>query len=103
MIPDGEGIEGVTPFLKCGVFPNPFRGAVVFEYTISRKEEVCLKIYDVTGRVRRNVFRGMAEPGYHPLSWDGRDDRGVKVPSGIYFYRFETPSRAKAGKLILIR
>lgn len=74
--------------MKSGVFPNPFGGTVVIEYTILKKESVSLRIYDVAGRVRRNVFSGVVEPGYHPLSWDGRDDRGVKVPSGIYFLRF---------------
>jgi hypothetical protein len=69
------------------VRPNPFRPATTIQYGMARPGSAEIKIFDVSGRVVRSLFSGISAAGYHTVVWDGRDDRGASVPSGIYFCR----------------
>jgi hypothetical protein len=60
-------------------------------------------VYDVTGRHVALVGAGRQDAGRHTLQWDGRDDRGVEVPTGVYFLRFEAGDRMESRKLVRLR
>lgn len=62
-----------------------------------------LDVYSVDGRRVRRLARGRFEPGPHRVGWDGRDDRGQDVPSGVYFARLHGPQGAATRTMVRIR
>jgi len=86
-------------------WPNPFGGEVHIEYaTFGEGEEHAVAVYDAAGRRVRGLFRGHRVRGEHTLDWDGRDDRGRAVTSGVYFIRLEfRGAGAVSRKIVLVR
>jgi hypothetical protein len=83
--------------------PNPFRPATTIQYALARPGAVRLAVYDVAGRAVRTLVDGTRPAGFHAVVWDGRDDRGASVPSGIYFCRFQAAGvRSEVRKLIRV-
>ena len=68
-------------------YPNPFNPATVIEYALPKASEVKIQIYNILGQRVRNLVDELQEPGYKMIHWDGTDDSGKEVSSGIYFYR----------------
>jgi flagellar hook assembly protein FlgD len=63
-----------------------------------------LEIYDLTGRHVRTLLSGEVSAGTHSVQWDGRDERGSSVGSGVYFYRLRLGSKLESSrKMILMR
>ena len=85
--------------------PNPFNPTTEIRFTLERDEPATLAIYDVAGRrVRTLLDRAAASTGtVHRVGWDGRDDRGYPLSSGVYVYRLSTPSFAQSRKMVLLR
>jgi hypothetical protein len=92
-------------FLLRSAAPNPFGEATALRYQIpgSRVVHTNLEIIDVTGRVVRTLVQEPRAPGFHAETWDGRDDGGRTVPSGIYMARLRAGSFSQAHKLLLQR
>ncbi len=70
--------------------PNPFRPGMLsttLRFTLPSEREVELRVFDVSGRSIKMLAKGHMAPGVHTLAWNGTDDRGSRVPSGVYFYR----------------
>jgi hypothetical protein len=72
--------------------PNPFRDSIVLRFEPERAEPVRIQVFDLLGRVVRTLLDGTASPGGPALGWNGRDDSGRAVPSGLYFLRVSAPS-----------
>ncbi|MCG3121638.1 MAG: hypothetical protein ALAOOOJD_04841 [bacterium] len=68
-------------------FPNPFNPQTMIQYQLPEASRVTLTIYNLFGQEVRTLVAGQREAGYHAEIWDGRDDFGRKVASGVYFYR----------------
>jgi hypothetical protein len=83
--------------------PNPVTGAAAIAYQLPANLPVSLKIYNLAGQMIRTVDQGSRPVGRHSVSWDGRDERGQKVRSGIYFYRLQTPGFSATRKITVIR
>jgi flagellar hook assembly protein FlgD len=65
---------------------------------------VVLDIVDATGRIRRRLATGVSTPGSHVVEWDGKDHRGVRVGSGVYFVSLRAGLRtATSHKLTVVR
>jgi hypothetical protein len=84
-------------------YPNPFNPHTTISYSISRNSYTTLKVYDVTGGLVRILVDGMREAGAHREIWDGRDDNGREVSSGVYFYQLRVGSFTDTKKLVLVR
>ena len=85
-------------------YPNPTTRSTVIRFQIPVKTSVSLKVYDVTGRLVRTLTRAQSlEPGVYTVEWDGRSDRGLRVPSGVYFYRLVTEGYRATRKLVWVR
>jgi hypothetical protein len=86
--------------------PNPApTGAeteVVVPVFLAVPGEIALSIIDVSGRVRRQLFSGRMGAGRHEIDWDGRDDQGHRVASGVYFVRARSPLGDHASRLVLL-
>ncbi len=84
--------------------PNPFNPRTVIRYDLPSALNVRLEIYDVAGRRVRTLVDGLVrEAGSHEVVWDGRDDRGIHVSSGVFFYRIEAADFRETRKLVLVR
>ncbi len=84
--------------------PNPFNPTTTIRYALSIPGRVSLRIYDVNGAlVRTLVDDSRKSVGSAQAVWDGRDDRGVPVASGVYFYRIATPSLTATKKMVLLK
>lgn len=84
-------------------FPNPFNPETVISYQLSVVGDVKLAIYNVLGELVRNLRQRREMPGLHAVRWDGRDDAGLPVSSGVYIYRLETGQQTASRKMILLR
>jgi hypothetical protein len=62
-----------------------------------------LQIFDVSGSIVRTPVDGWQEPGEYSEVWDGRDDSGKQLPSGVYFYRLEAGDFVATRKMVLLR
>ena len=68
-------------------YPNPFNNQTQISFTLPLAESVTLSIYDVLGRERAVLIDDDLEAGFHEFSWEGRDQMGSELPSGVYLYR----------------
>ncbi len=85
-------------------YPNPFNPTTTIEYSLARTSHVELAIFDVTGRRIRTLVNGVQRPGeVAPQVWDGTNDGGVAVASGVYFYRLSTPEFTRTRKMVLLK
>ncbi len=88
-------------------YPNPFNPVTTLRYDLPANSRVRLTIYDVMGREVRTLLQGVEEPGYHQVFWDGTDDRGRPVGSGVYLYRIQAGPPAggftQARKMLLLK
>lgn len=70
-------------------YPNPFNPTTQIEFLLDTESEVHLAIYDVAGRLVRTLASDLYEAGHHRVFWDGTNQLGVSVPSGVYIYRLQ--------------
>jgi DNA-binding beta-propeller fold protein YncE len=82
--------------------PNPFVGTVTLTFTLATPRPVSLVIYDVGGRLIRQLSKGVLPAGEHRFRWDGRDSAGRSIPAGVYFSRFEAGDVSQTGKLVYL-
>jgi hypothetical protein len=88
--------------------PNPFNPTTRIAYGVpatagaNAAVDVRLEIYDVQGRLVRRLVQGLHAPGTYGAIWDGRDDHGRRVRSGVYFYRLRAPGTTLSRKLLLV-
>jgi hypothetical protein len=83
--------------------PNPFWPATVIDFTMPDDGPAALRIYDVAGRLVRTLISGTVTAGPHSEPWNGLDDNGNRVASGVYFYRLQTGGQTFTRKLVLLR
>ncbi len=84
--------------------PNPAAGFARIAYQLPAKSHVSLRVYDLSGTVVRTLVEAVEESGFRTATWDGRDDRGRQVASGIYFYKLEVlPEEGEAQRLTAAR
>ena len=68
-------------------YPNPFNPSTAIGYDLPQAGHVVLEVYNLAGQLVRRLVNGQTEAGHHRVGWDGRDDFGQTVASGIYLYR----------------
>jgi hypothetical protein len=83
--------------------PNPLRIGGTIRVELSRNQPVQLDLIDVLGRRVRRLAKGDLGPGEIELRWDGRDDRGVQLPSGIYLLSLRAQGGNHRAKILLLR
>ncbi len=102
-IPDREDAVTDRAFDLGAAAPNPFHQHTEIELSLSRESDVRVAIYDVDGRVVRNLIDSRLGPGKYLVEWDGMDDVGFAAPPGIYFCRVEGARNVDVGKLVLLK
>jgi hypothetical protein len=103
----GTDVEGKSPapasFGLSPNFPNPFNPETRIEYAIPCQSRVSLRIFNVQGEVVRSLVDDTREAGSFETVWNGKDDQGRLVESGVYFCKLQAGSRMETGKMTLIR
>jgi len=84
-------------------YPNPFNAETVIKYQLPEPSTVSLKILNLLGQEIRTLIDGQKGAGYHEAIWDGRDNSGKDVASGIYIYRIQAGDFVDMKKMELIR
>lgn len=76
-------------------FPNPFNPATTIAYQLPRDAQVRLTVYSMLGQQVRTLVREAQSPGYYSLQWNGADDQGTPMASGMYIYRLEASANGE--------
>jgi hypothetical protein len=85
----------LSPAVEC--YPNPFNASTTIQFTLPADSRTRLTIYSITGQKVRDLLDENRGTGTHAVVWNGKDDRGLVVSSGIYF------ARLRAGETVLTR
>lgn len=84
-------------------FPNPFNPATTISYTLAKDANVSLNIYNVNGQLVRTLVNQHQGVGTHNAVWDGRNDHGLDVSSGTYFYQINADGHSEMMKMNLLK
>jgi hypothetical protein len=82
--------------------PNPFNPETSIRYSVSAAGRAAIRVYAVSGAIVRTLVDRHHAPGAYSVRWDGRDDRGRNLATGVYFYRLETASGVVDSKKLLM-
>lgn len=83
--------------------PNPFNGGTTIGFDLPDRTAVTLRVVDVRGAVVRELFNGVKDAGGHEVGWDGTNDRGQTVASGVYFIRMQAGRLHDTAKLVVLK
>jgi hypothetical protein len=95
--------SAVSTFTLLRNYPNPFNPATTIEYRLEKSAEVTLSIFNVSGQCLRSFAFGHLQAGTHLSIWDGKDERGLPVASGVYFYVLGANQQVLSNKMILLK
>jgi flagellar hook assembly protein FlgD len=84
-------------------FPNPFNPRTTISYWLSRATRVRLAVYDARGRHIATLVDATMPSGTHATHWDGIDERGRKLASGVYLIRAEAGSERSSQSIVLMK
>jgi hypothetical protein len=86
-------------------YPNPLRASAgtLIRYELPTSEQVVVKVYNSVGQEVRTLVNAVQPSGHHQVNWDGRDEQGRVLPSGLYLYRLQAGSFVQSYKMLLVR
>ena len=84
-------------------FPNPFNPNTTISYSISADSEVDIMIYNIKGQVVNNMKLGNLQKGNHSIEWNGTNENGKSVTSGVYFYKIVTETNTISKRMLLLK
>ncbi len=107
---DGEVYSAVvtiqTPAWQTSLeqnYPNPFNPATTIEFYLAEPRRTQLRVFDVKGRLVRTLVDEGLDYGRHKYQWDGTNNNGQQVSSGVYFYRFQAGNKVFTKKMMLLK
>lgn len=91
--------------LETGIraIPNPLPGEGALAFALSAATQLEVRVLDATGRLVRSLASGTFAQGEYAIDWDGRDERGVDVPAGVYFTLLKTPADVSSSRMVVVR
>ncbi|MCX8056039.1 MAG: T9SS type A sorting domain-containing protein [Ignavibacteria bacterium] len=84
-------------------YPNPFNPTTEIKFNVPKSERVRIAVYNSIGKLVKVLVDDNLAPGSYKVTWNGEDNRGQKVTSGVYLYRMETPSFQATKKMVLLK
>ena len=84
-------------------YPNPFNPSSSFEFSLANPGQVTAEVYNTLGQRIRTLHDDFLESGLHTFRWDGTDDAGSPVASGVYFLRVQSKGYAVSRKMLLVK
>jgi len=98
-----EEVQVPSKFALKGNYPNPFNPSTNIAFTMDYTSKVTLKVYSLLGEEVATINGGLLNPGRHEITWNGVDNLGNAVSSGVYIYRIEAGNKALTGKMMLLK
>jgi hypothetical protein len=95
-------VQAPNAFALCQNFPNPFNPETQISYSLPKEAHVTLTIYSVLGQKVKTLVDELQDAGYKSVHWDGENDSGNKVSSGIYFYRIQAGDYSQTRRMVLL-
>lgn len=86
-----------------GAYPNPFNPSTIIPFEIAVKDRVSIQIFDVLGRRVKTILDKTMAAGKHNVIWNGKNDSGRPMPSGVYFIRFKCGIYSANERIVLVR
>ena len=83
--------------------PNPFQGRTAFHFSLAKPGWVRLAVYDVRGRKVKTLENEIRPAGSYTMHWDGRDENGASLASGVYFLRLQSGDFVASQRVTLVR
>lgn len=100
----GDPVNGVpTTFAMTQNYPNPFNPTTTIDYAVSKQSFVSLKVYNLLGQEVRTLVAEEKSVGIHKAQWDGLDNSGVAVPSGMYLYKMVAGNFSETKKMMFLK
>ena len=84
-------------------YPNPFNPETRIDFSLERRAHVDISIYNILGQEINNLLNTTLAAGPHSVYWNGTDQSGREMPSGIYFYRLKTETQTEIRKMMLLK
>lgn len=84
-------------------YPNPFNSETIIEYSLPKESQVKIAIYNILGQRVKTLVDQRQAGGYKKVIWDGKNEKGNVVSSGIYFYRMETEKFVQSKKMLILK
>jgi flagellar hook assembly protein FlgD len=84
-------------------YPNPFNPSTTIKCEIKKPENGTIEIFNIKGQKIKTLHNGYLKPGEHSFVWNGTDDSGRSVSSGIYFYKMTTRDFVDIKKMMLLK
>lgn len=100
---DGEGTIIPRQFELQQNYPNPFNNETIIKFNLRRPTAATLTIYNILGQKVRTLVTGRLPAGEQTIRWDGKDQRGNDLSSGIYFYKLKAGEQTETKRLVLLK
>jgi hypothetical protein len=84
-------------------YPNPFNPTTTLAFSLANEAQVQLSIFEVNGALVRTLLDRQQGAGVHRIKWDGRNDHGQPVASGVYFYRLVAGAFTETKKMTILK
>jgi hypothetical protein len=84
-------------------YPNPFNPSTTIDYNLPRQGHVTIEVFNTLGQRVQILVDGEQSAGSHSVIWNGANESGQAVATGVYFYRLKTDNRVKTRKMLLLR
>ena len=84
-------------------YPNPFNPETDISFTLPTRTHACLTVYNIVGKKVVTLASREMDAGTHTVHWDGRDEAGIPVATGVYFYRLKTEAFDQTQKMVLMK
>ncbi|MEA2095600.1 MAG: right-handed parallel beta-helix repeat-containing protein [Candidatus Cloacimonadota bacterium] len=97
-------VNGIYVFELYNNFPNPFNPETTIQFSIPQESKVELIVYNIKGQKVKTLVNNMCEEGFNTIIWNGMNDNGKQVSTGIYFYNLNVNNKSiKTKKMLLIK
>lgn len=101
-ITEGDEIKPLKCYLSQN-YPNPFNSSTFIRYIIAEPSDVRIKIYNQLGQAVRTLVNENKDTGKYNVTWDGKDEQGKKLSSGVYFYELRVDAQIATRKMLYLK
>jgi hypothetical protein len=98
-----SGQSPVTSYQLAQNYPNPFNPSTTIQFSVPEAGVVQLSVYNITGQEVRTLVSGQMNAGRHMINWDGKDNTGQVMPSGVYLYKLRVNGFAQTRKMTFMK
>jgi flagellar hook assembly protein FlgD len=84
-------------------YPNPFNCSTTIRYSLDKEVRVELDIFNLTGQKVRTLVHALQTPGFKTVIWDGLDDHGNLLSTGLYLYQLRSEELRQSQKMLLLK